>query len=196
MNLDPKQLLEDIKELITVPDLCGALFHKVEELKGIYRDHIDYYKEIGLIEAKTSPPPFDGQPFEIFKRGKQWETKIDIPQVIVDFIVNSDLKPGIPMMERRREFPGLPGKYTITIEMINSNSIKGMIQVEKEKGKEKAATTATAPPGNHLRILQPDSEKDELREFLYFLTTNEELYKHVMIEFRLRWKPTLISTAK
>ena len=71
MNHD--KLLEDIIELIQIPDICEIVHHKVEELKRLYTGNIEYYKELGLIETK-SPPSFDGESFQITRKGKKWET--------------------------------------------------------------------------------------------------------------------------
>jgi hypothetical protein len=188
--MNPDSLLEDIGELIQIPEIFQIIHHKVEELKGLYTDNIEYYKELGLVETK-SPPSFDGESFQITRKGKKWETSIDIPQVIVDFIVNSDIKPGIPMMKRRLQFPGISGRYTITFEMQDDSTITGTIQVEVEKdGKEK--TTAAPPaPGSHLKVLQQTPQKDDFKEFLFYLLSNKGLYEYVIKVFRLRWKPAI-----
>jgi hypothetical protein len=185
---DIEKLISDIRKLCIIKELRESLYHKVEELKELHADKIKYHEDIGLIEK--APPPIDWQSFQITRKGAQWKPSIEIPQVIIDFILNSDIKPGIPMMKRRLQFPGLSGRYSITFEIQDDSTITGTIQVEVEKdGKEK--TTAAPPaPGSHLKVLQSTPQKDDFKEFLFYLTTNKVLYEHVMSQFRLKWKPT------
>jgi hypothetical protein len=187
MNFDPDQLLADIKELILIPDIGDSLFHKVEELKGLKAKDIEYYQNMGLISKNAPPKSFEGQSFLITRKGKQWETSIDIPQQIVDYLVKSEIEPGLTKMDRGVKFPGLSGRYSITFEKKDSSHITGMIQVEKEERKEKPAA---ASPGSHLKVLQP-VPKDKLKEFLFYLTNHKRLYEHVLSEFSLRWKPAI-----
>jgi len=187
--IDRERFLNEISDLMVVPDFGNALFHKVQELKNIYDKNIKYYQKIGIIPAeKEDAPGFDGQPFEITRKGKQWQPSIEIPQQIVHYLVNSEIEPGLVKMDRGVKFPGLPGKYTISFEKKNSRRITGTIQVEKDR-KE------TAAPGGHLQVLQGAAapQKDNLKEFLFYLTASEELYNHVMSEFRLIWKPAVDS---
>jgi hypothetical protein len=186
IDVDKNQLLKEIEDLINIPNLRLSIFHKVEELKDIYREDIDDYKQVtAMIEPEKdkmkAPKSFDGHSFEIFRRGKRWKPSIDIPQVIIDFIVNSDIKPGISKMDRRFKFQGLKGQYTLTFEKKDDGHFTGTIQTEKD---------ATAPPGGHLKVRQPAPHKNDFKEFLFYLTTNKVLYEHVMSQFRLKWKPT------
>jgi hypothetical protein len=188
IDVDKNQLLKEIEDLINIRNFRLSMFHKVEELKDIYRPDIEKYKQItAMIEPEKdkmkAPKSFDGHSFEIFRRGKRWTPSIDIPQVIIDFIVNSHIKPGIPKMDRRLKFQGLKGQYTLTFEKKDDGHFTtGTIQIEKD---------AAAPPGGNLIVLQSAPHKNDFKEFLFYLTTNKSLYEYVMSEFLFKWKPAI-----
>jgi hypothetical protein len=180
MNINREQLLEEVAELIQIPEVGQRLHHKIEELKELYRNNLGYYHEIGLIKTDFSSESFDGKPFLITRRGKQWEKSINIPQQIVDYVVKSEIEPGLTKMERGVKFPGLTGKYTITLEKLDNRRITGIIKIEK--------TT----PGSQLDLQPlPPAREDDFMEFIFYLTTNRALYEQIMTDFRLRWKPAI-----
>ena len=175
--MEKKKLLDEIEHLLNVPNFFKSILHKLEELKDIYKDDIKAYEEItGLIEEKKNSPSSNCQQFEITRKRKQWQPSIDIPQQIVDYVVKSEIEPGLTKMDRGVTFPGLPGKYNISFEKKNSRHITGTIQVD-------------APPGGHLQLLKEDQPKDDLKEFLYYLSSHQFLYEFVMKQFHMKWKP-------
>ena len=177
MKINREQLLEEVAELIQIPEVGQRLHHKIEELKGLYQQNLGYYQEIGLIKKDFSSKSFDGKPFQITRKGKQWEKSIDIPQQIVDYVIKSEIEPGLAKMERGIKFPGLAGKYTITLEKLDNKRITGIIHVEKNT------------PGSQLDVQPPaPTQKDDFKEFIFYLTTNRDLYEQIMTDFRLRWQ--------
>jgi hypothetical protein len=175
--MEKKELLDEIEHLINVPNFFKSILHKLEELKDICKDDIKAYEEItALIEEKKDSPSFNFQQFKITRKGKQWKPSIEIPQQIVDYLVKSEIEPGLTKMDRGIKFPDLPGKYNISFEKKNSSLITGMIQID-------------APPGGKLKVLKEEHSKEELKEFLYYLSSNQFLYEFVMKQFRMKWKP-------
>jgi hypothetical protein len=140
------ELIEELKDLVEIPEIERILHHKVEEIKTILSKNIHLYRDIeeSLLEVKPPKNPgkmhLYGQLFELTLFGKKtWIPSIPyqpndcdiyaiIPREIIDFIVKHESQSGMPILLPGLKFPGLKERqFDLTFEKINNKRFTGII---------------------------------------------------------------------
>lgn len=198
-------LIEEIKDLMEIPEVERIIRHRVEELKYILSESIYLYRDIedSLLELKPPKHPgkmhLCGQIFELTLIGKKtWIASIPyplkdfdiygtIPQEVIDFIVKYKTQIGMPILLPGATVPGLEErKFDLSFEKINNKRFTGIIY---EHGGAKKI----------VKIENPGSKVDsrekyrKIKELNRYLIKSEDYFLHVTSEFQCRWKQLIDS---
>jgi hypothetical protein len=137
-------LIEEIKDLVEIPEIERIIRHRIEELKYMLSESIYLYRDIeeSLLELKPPKHPgkmhLCGQIFELTLIGKKtWIPSIPyplkdfdiygiIPQEVIDFIVKYKTQIGMPILLPGTTFPGLEErKFDLSFELsMNTGGLK------------------------------------------------------------------------
>jgi hypothetical protein len=198
-------LIEEIKDLVEIPEVERIIRHRVEELKYILSESIYLYRDIedSLLELKPPKHPgkmhLCGQIFELTLIGKKtWIPSIPyplkdfdiygiIPQEVIDFIVKYKTQIGMPILLPGTTVPGLEErKFDLSFEKINNKRFTGIIY---EQGGAKKI----------VKIENPGSKVDarekyrKIKELNRYLIKSDDYFLHVRSEFQCRWKQLIDS---
>ena len=199
------ELVEEIKDLLDIPEVERIIHHKVKEVKDLLSKNIHLYRDLeeSLLEAKPPKKPgkmnLCGHRFELTLIGKRtWIPSIPnfrgdcgiydiIPQEVIDFIVKYKAKPGMPIMLRGFAFPGLKErKFDLAFEKIKPTRFTGIIN-------EHGGVKKTIEIENYESQADVQEKYSRIKELNRCLLKNEDYYSHVTTEFECRWRPLLES---
>lgn len=205
------KLIEEIKDLVEIPEIERILHHKVKELKNALSKNIHLYREIeeSLLELKPPKNPgkmhLCGQLFELTLIGKKtWIPSIPdqpndcdiydiIPREIIDFIVEYGVQTGMPILLPGITFPGLKKrKFDLSFEKINNKRFIGIIN-EYEHEHEPGEAKKIVKIEKHEGKVDPSEKYKKIKEINRWLLKNDEYFNHVTSEFECRWKPLIES---
>lgn len=204
--MEYEKIIQDVKELLKFSNIGKALFHKIEELKGILSENIEKYCPlIEMHPQKKNSYTTAGIRFELREIGENlWIPSIPdkqkfngyevIPQPIIDYIINHQRKTGLIEMKPGIRLPEIPGQvFDLIFEKSSPKYIWGIIQTHQEDLSEYIyPTRQTVKTG--LQEVGENTDKEEvLKLLLYYLLNNPDYYGHVTAEFFYHWKPLLDS---
>ncbi len=137
------ELLSEIRDLSEIPEIAGAIKHKLEELKIALSENIHLHREIeSMIYDTKNKKPFElkGQRFELTRIGKSlWIPSIPnqaknldiyaiIPKEVIKYIVGQESEKGFIAMRKRLTIPGLKDrKFDLGFEKITDGYYIGVI---------------------------------------------------------------------
>lgn len=199
------ELIEELKDLIEVPEVERIIFHKVEEIKGLLSKNIELYRDIeeSLLELKSPKNKgkmhLYGQLFELTLIGKKtWIPSMPyqpndcdiseiIPREIIDFIVKYGAQTGMPILLPGLRLPGLEErKFDLSFEKINNRRFTGIIY---EHGGDKKIVKIK----NHEGKVDSEVKYKKIKELNSYLIKSDDYFIHVNSEFECRWKPLIDS---
>lgn len=198
-------LIDEIKDLVEIPEVERIIRHRVEELKYLLSKSIHLYRDIedSLLELKPPKHPgrmhLCGQIFELTLIGKKtWIPSIPypssdydiyglIPQEVIDFIVKYKAQIGMLILLPGITVPGLEErKFDLSFEKINHKRFTGIIH---EHGGAKKIIKIENPGGK-----VDDQEKyRKIKELNRYLLRSDDYFLHVTSEFQCRWKQLIDS---
>lgn len=198
------ELIEEIKDLVQIPEIERILHHRVKELKDALSKNIHLYRDIeeSLLEVKPPKHPgkmhLCGQLFELSLIGKKtWIPSIPyqpddcdinaiIPREIIDFIVKYDAKPGLPIMLHGLKVPGIKARqFDLTFEKINNKRFTGIInEYEQETG----GTRKIVKIKKHEGKVDTGEKYKQIKELNHYLIKSDNYFLHVISDFKCRWK--------
>ncbi len=140
-NID--ELLSEIKDLAEIPEIVGALKHKIDELKVALSENIHLHREIeSMIYDRENEKPFQikGQRFELTLIGKElWIPSLPnqakdiniyaiIPKEVIKYIIHQKSKKGFIVMRKGLTIPALKDrKFDLCFEKITGKYYIGVI---------------------------------------------------------------------
>ena len=200
------KLIEEIKDLVEIPEIERILHHKVKELKNVLSKNIHLYRDIeeSLLELKPPKNPgkmhLCGQLFELTLIGKKtWIPSIPdqpndcdiydiIHREIIDFIVKYGVQTGMPILLPGITFPELKKrKFDLSFEKINNKRFIGIIneyEHEHEHGEAKKIVKIKKQEGK----VDPSEKYKKIKELNHYLIKSDDYFLHVTSEFKCRWK--------
>jgi hypothetical protein len=198
-------LIEEIKDLVEIPEIERIIRHRIEELKYMLSESIYLYRDIeeSLLELKPPKHPgkmhLCGQIFELTLIGKKtWIPSIPyplkdfdiygiIPQEVIDFIVKYKTQIGMPILLPGTTFPGLEErKFDLSFEKINNKLFTGIIY---EHGGAKKIVKIETPGGK----VDSREKYRKIKELNRYLIKSDDYFLHVTSEFQCRWKQLIDS---
>jgi len=199
------ELVEEIKDLLDIPEIERIIHHKVREVKHLLSKNIHLYRDLeeSILDVEPRKNPgkmhLSGHRFELSLIGKRtWIPSIPnfrgdcgiydiIPQEIIDFIVKYKAKIGMPIMLRGLTFPGFKErKFDLAFEKIKPNRFTGIIN-------EHGGVKKTIDIENYESQVDVREKYSKIKELNRCLLKNDEYFNHVTSEFECRWKPLLES---
>jgi hypothetical protein len=194
------QLMEELKDLVEIPEIGRLLFHKVEELKSLLSKNIHLYSDMeeSLLEVRPPKNPGKihsyGQLFELTKIGKKtWIPSIPyqpedrdifavIPGEIIDFTVKYEVEEGTPVLLPGLTFPGLKQRtFDLSFEKHNPGYITVIIH-------EHGGIKKIIKIKNHTAAVPPEEKYKKIKQLNRYLIRNDDYFLHVTSEFDCRWK--------
>lgn len=202
------KLIEEIKDLVEIPEIERILYHKVKEIKGLLSKNIHLYRDIeeSLLELKPPKNPgkmhLCGQLFELTLIGKKtWIPSIPdqpkdcdiydiIPREIIDFIVKQKVQTGMPILLPGLKFPGLKGrKFDLSFEKINNKRFIGIInEYEHEHEHERGEAKKIVKSEKHEGKVDTGEKYKQIKELNHYLIKSDDYFLHVTSDFKCRWK--------
>ena len=188
MEIDKEQLKHDFEELLTVPQLKQALYHRVKEMKMYNQNLLD---KLNLIKSKINTKPVkpfkgeNGQPFQLYRIKKKWVPSVDgiddripydvIPEAIINQIVKDNIGPGEIRMKRTIESEGT--KASVSYEKIEDTVFSGILY---ETVKEESPTPT-------VDYHQMDNERlQKIEEIIDYLLQDRESLEYIYKEIKFR----------
>ena len=212
-----KEILDELDELLNIPQFERIIFHKIEELKTYLRDEISLYRDLkeGFQSAaygkmhiyeESGPKKSMTYRFQLDKDAKgQWKiTDIDpslpprietddvIPPLLIKYM--DSFSANATKIETVPEFshPDLEGRaFFLRFAKYSDRHLMGTVTEIKSKRE--------AP--------SPDSESDKLMDIndyykrddmgfnykalMYYMEKFPALKEHIFSEFFMRWKPLI-----
>lgn len=211
--MENEKIIQEVLDLLKIPDVGWSLLHKIEELKFILSRNIDTYRNAaGMLKpSQESFQTVKGTKFELNRVGENlWipslapppppPGKMDanaydiIPQPLIDYIVHTRTEKGIVVMKPGVELPALKGRvFDLFFEKVNPVFIWG-VAAERQLDRSGFIYPDPRTGKNTFQDLRENAEKDEIiKLLLYYLLTCENYYHHVVNEFFCRWKPLIDS---
>ncbi|UCH96020.1 MAG: hypothetical protein JSV88_03995 [Candidatus Aminicenantes bacterium] len=206
--MEHEKIIQDVKELLKFPNLGKALFHKIEELKLILARNLNEY----LPMLKRSPGETDtrtnttrGINFELTRVCENlWIPSIPgkpecnpyeiIPQPLIDYIVDYQVKTGVIEMKPGLRLPEVPGEvYNLTFEKGNPKFIWGTIRKSHDVTPDFIYPHQQANKSSFPALEENPEKSEVIKLLLHYLLSNDDYYKHVAAEFFYRWRPIIDS---
>jgi hypothetical protein len=190
------KVIEDVKKLLAIPKVNGVLFHALQEMKYKYKHEIKQYKELeNTIDQKENQTDEKKSAvkkveFELEKKGKNWKVKPvnEIPEYVIDHIINLDIDTGGSHIERIKLEEGKMIDLVVSKHSNNhfTGSIKEKIIPVIEKHHERYQEENKMPAMGW-------EKKEELKTILKYLLNYEIFYDFLRSLFRTKWKNYLDS---
>lgn len=207
------ELLEELKDLLQVPEFEKAIYHKVQELKTVLREEIVQYARISVVmnpqmkqyiyEHKKENPLH----FELVRCGKgTWINRFlkthpprkpggaisdFFTKERIQFIVNYDIQPGLFCLKHGFSIPGAEGRvFDLGFVKHTEQYYTGVIT---ERRKKKMVTKLVSPDNKSVRIsdLKISDRTGVAKAIAYYLIANDVYYNHVAADFLGAWGPLL-----
>jgi hypothetical protein len=206
-------LIEEIRELSSIPEFKKSILHKVNELKALLREDIEVQQKIdAMLRDKKSYErhDFKGHLFHLNRVGKDtWLPTIPgiaeisdqsnhcnifeiIPRSIINFITHYRTKVGVAVMLPGQIFPDLEDrKFDLIFEKQNEDWFTGII---KETASGAAKNGRILKNSNHSNIMETKEHAlKNIKQLNHYLLKNDDFYHHVISDFLTRWKPLIDS---
>lgn len=215
--MEKQKIIDELTELLNIPQFERIIYHKVEELKTYLRDEISLYKNLkkdfqkaayGNMRVFENKEQIRSQTyrFELDRNeDNQWiSTEIEpsppsrsdisdiIPQEIVEYITGFKSNPTKIETVNNFTLPALRGRmFNLRFAKYSDNHALGTI-IEIQQKKESSPLSAEL---NNLMDINDYYKEDTVelnyRELMYYMEKFPAFKEHVFSEFFMRWKPLI-----
>lgn len=200
---EDEKLIEEIRDILLIPELGKALKHKILELKATISRNIEWLHPEEETETGKKPHSPEGTRFEITRiQGNLWIPFVPgnscdniyrvIPQPIVDYIVDHVGNRGTINMEKGLKFPGLKGRaFDLSFEKRNDYCIIGIIREVKEQAVDSISPDNLAAAIEMFSLASKPQKIEMIKLLAFYLANFDDFYRHMAAEFYLHWKPLI-----
>jgi len=215
--MEKQKIIDELTELLNIPQFERIIYHKVEELKTYLRDEVSLYKNLkkdfqkaayGNMRVFENEEQIRSQTyrFELDKNeDNQWvSTEIEpsppsrsdindiIPPGIVEYITGFKSNPTKIETVNNFTLPALRGRmYNLRFAKYSDNHALGTITEIQQK---KESSPLSAELDNLMDIndyYKEDTVELNYKELMYYMEKFPAFKEHVFSEFFMRWKPLI-----
>jgi hypothetical protein len=214
--MDDRININELMELLNIPDFERIIYHKVEELKYAFQEEISLYKNLKdhfkktdngnlLLYENLSPQRKLTYRFELHKTDNdEWTpVKIDpnpphtpiydiIPQSIIDHISNFKTDP-LRIYKYQSEITESENNHSFQVEFtkLSDEHIVGTIR-ESDPNEENAPKDNKKKETNVIYIndsFRKERDEDNYKELFYYMQKYPEIKDYIFAEFFIKLKP-------
>lgn len=204
-----EKILNTVRDILQIPFAGNSLKYKILLIKDDLARNIDFFRDPDDCEPPKKNQSLKGIRFELSRLGPNlWVPTIPddrtcnvnhfVPDVIVNHIIDKDVKEGLIHMESGLRFPGLKERvFNLSYEKHNRFFYSGVIK------ETNASNCNVVYPENqadcfgslcdYMEMLAKGENKankiDVIKMLIYHLVDSDSFFKHVASEYFLRWKP-------
>jgi hypothetical protein len=213
-----KEMLEELDDLLSIPQIDRIIFHKIEELKTYFEDEVSLYMNLkegfrkaaygnmqiyeGLEQRKSQTYQFrldkdenDEWIIMEIEPSPRRGVKLNyiVPLEIIDFM--NSFKPNPAKIEVVQNFthPNLKGRgFHLRFAKYSDRHLLGAVtefRIETEETSAELSENAKIVEINDL--YKNESPEFNYRELKYYMENFPEFKDHILSEFFLRWKPLI-----
>jgi hypothetical protein len=187
------KVIEDVKKMLAIPKVNGVLFHAIEEMKYLYHHEIKQYKELESTIDQKEDQTIETKPrvkqieFELEKKRKTWTIipENEIPEYVIDHIINLDIDMGQSHMERFKIEKNKT--FDLVVTKHYNNYFTGSIKETITPVIEKQPVTHQHQQEDKMPAMGWD-KKEEIKTILNYLLKYEIFYDFIRRLFRDKWK--------
>jgi hypothetical protein len=215
-----KQILEELPELLNIPQLEGIIFHKVEELKLYFQEEIQQYRNLKENFRRTAYGNMEVLNVNNETGKKDQTYHFELHQFLDDPWTATSIEPSPPpgfeiydiIPESLIEFIGsfvTPLKKTNTLKEFILDSMEGrtfdlnFVKFSERhvlgtiKNSKTPASNITADdvpdPMTHIyNYDKKDTEKGDYKELIYYMQKYPALKQYFLTEFHMKVKPLIL----
>jgi hypothetical protein len=217
-----QEILDELNELLNIPQFERIVFHKVEELKLFLKDEIDFYRDIksnfkksaygdlGIIEGDewidNSSQTYH---FELScSESQEWiavslepspppgyDTYDILPLEMIRYMSTYATEPDKIHSEREYKLPDLIGKaFDLRFTKYSDSHILGTLKAYKAKESDSAELESDAIPTNQIYHYNQYDAGDEnnYKELMYYMKKYPALKAYFFTELNMKMKPLII----
>lgn len=217
----PKQdLLDELNELLNVPQVERIMYHKILELKTFLHDEIQRYQELreqfkrsayGDMEVIEVADAAGGRPatyhFQLdLHYQNQWkatlvapspppgkETYDILPDELVEYISSFKTEPQTITKQEKLTLPALKGRvFNLQFIKYSDIFIMGNITTYLETSEEEARKKKTTDLTEIYNYDKRDTDEGSYKELIYYMKKYPALNRYFLTELHMKMKPLII----
>jgi len=217
--LEKEELLEEIKEMLNIPQLERIIFHKINELKFFFREEVERYRnlkakfrqeaygDIHVLDTRLEVEnEFQTYHFELnLNKKKQWivsaiepspppgyETEDIIPNEIIKYIASIEGNSSKIETQKNVSFPSIKGKrFDLSFMRYSNSLILGTIKGFNIPIDDVADT---GPPDDLSDLYynnQDNNDEKNFRDLIYFMQKYPSVKNYFFTELNMKMRPLI-----
>jgi hypothetical protein len=217
-QMGKKEMLEELDDLLSIPQIDRIIFHKIEELKSYFEDEVSLYMNLkegfrkaayGNMQIYEGVESKKNQTYQ-FRLDKdendEWNiTDIEpsprrgiepndiVPRVLIDFMTSFKSNPAKIEVLQNFTHPDVKGRgFHLRFAKYSDRHLLGTITEYRIETEETSAEVSKAAKIVEINdYYKNESPEFNYRELKYYMENFPEFKDHILSEFFLRWKPLI-----
>lgn len=211
-------MLEELDDLLSIPQIDRIIFHKIEELKSYFEDEVSLYMNLKDGFRKAAYGNMQVCEGEELEKNQTYQFRLDrdesgewhitdiepnlrqgtelndiLPEEIINFMTSFRPNPSKIEIVQNYTHPALKGRgFRLRFAKYSDRHLLGII-TEVQAGTE--APPAEVPAGTKVveinDFYQNENPEFNYRELKYYMENFPGFKDHILSEFFLRWKPLI-----
>jgi hypothetical protein len=213
-----KEMLEELDDLLSIPQIDRIIYHKIEELKTYFKDEVTLYMNLkegfrktayGNMQIYEETEPKKNQTYQLQldrNEDDEWEiTDIDpspgyginpneiVPPMLISYMTSFKANPTKIEIVSNFTHPNLRGRvFHLRFAKYSDRHLLGTVtEVQAETEETSRSDSETAKIVEINDYYKGDASEFNYRELMYYMEKFPALKEHIFSEFFMRWKPLI-----